>query len=85
MSKCQRCYHFYPPQYMREIEGVEEDVKQCVYCQQGKDYVMIMKEDGSEQRYTQKQCIKDYKRFLKQLKETPNIAEKLAKDDIKLE
>jgi len=84
MGKCCRCYDMFPPQYMREIkEGV--NVFQCVFCQHGKNYVMIMKEDGSEEKYTKVKCIKEYKMFLKQLKETPNIAEKLAKKQIKLE
>jgi hypothetical protein len=85
MGKCVRCFSLFPPQYMRELEGVAVDVTQCVFCQHGKDYVMIMKEDGSEEKYTKKQCIKDYKMFLKQLKETPNIAEKLAKNKVKIE
>ena len=80
MPKCQKCYEFFPPQYMREIENTEDDVKQCVYCQQGKDYVMVIMEDKKEIKYTKKDCIRDYKMFLKKLKETPNIAEKLAKN-----
>ena len=84
MGKCVKCYSVYPPQYMRIIEGVEEEVFQCVYCQHGKDYVMVTLEDGKEIKYTKEQCKKEYKMLLKQLKETPWIAEKLAKEKIKL-
>jgi len=81
MPRCQKCYEFFPPQYMCEIENTEDDVKQCIYCQQGKDYVMVLiEEDKKEIKYTKKDCIRDYKMFLKKLKETPNIAEKLAKN-----
>lgn len=85
MGKCIKCYDMFPPQYMREIEGVEEKIFQCVFCQVGKNYVTIMKEDNTEEKYTKAKCIKEYKMFLKQLKETPNIAEKLAKNKIKIE
>ena len=85
MSRCVKCYNYFPPQYMREIEGVEEEVYQCVYCKLGKDYVMVLMEDKKEIKYTKEQCIRDYKMFLKKLKETESIAEKLAKNQIKME
>ena len=85
MGKCCKCFSIFPPQYMRELEGVEEEVYQCVYCKLGKDYVMVLMEDGKEIKYMKSSCIKDYKMFLRQLKETPNIAEKLAKNKIKIE
>jgi len=74
-----KCYEFYPPQYMREIEGAESGDLQCVFCKRGKDYVMLVKEGSSDEKYTKKQCIRDYKMFLKKLKESPNIAKKLTK------
>lgn len=80
MPKCKICYYFYPPQYMRDIENAPETDKQCIFCQRGKDYVMVMKEEGKEIKYTKNECIKDYKDFVKKLKETPNIAEKLVKN-----
>lgn len=84
MGRCAKCYSYFPPQYMREIEGAEntEDL-QCIYCKSGKDYVMILKDDQSEQKYTKKQCIKDYKEFINKLRQTPNIAKKLAGEAMK--
>ena len=85
MGKCVKCYDMFPPQFMHELDGVSEEVSQCVFCKQGKDYVMIRKDDGSEEKYTKKECKRDYVMLLKKLKETPNIAEKLAKKEIKIE
>jgi len=83
MGKCQKCYSYFPPQYMREIEGAKIGDFQCIYCERGKDYVTIIKDDNSgEEKYTKKQCISDYKLFLKKLKESSNVAEKIAKRKI---
>lgn len=84
MGQCQKCYSYFPPQYMREIEGAESvDDLQCVYCKSDKDYVMVQIDNGSEQKYTKKQCIKEYKEFINKLRQTPNIAKKLAGEAMK--
>lgn len=84
MPKCNVCNNFYPPQYVYNIDG-EKDAKKCIFCKIGKDYVTLLKDDGREVKYTKKECIKDYGMFLKKLKETPGIAEKIAKQEIKIE
>ena len=83
MPKCQKCYQFYPPDFMRDIEGTEgtpdQEDRQCVFCMLDKNVINFTGKNGKEEQYSKKQCQNDYKKFLKELKSKTNIAKVLAK------
>lgn len=76
IPKCQVCYKLLPPQFMVEIEGAK-DAKKCIFCDQGKNTIEY-KEGLETKKYTQDQCVKEYKELLNKLKYSKGIAKILA-------
>ena len=83
MGYCKKCYNFFPPDFMRDIEGndgtPDQEDKQCLFCMLDKKVISFTGKNKKEEQYTKKQCIKDYKLFLKELKSKGDIAKALAK------
>lgn len=79
MPKCQKCFEVFPPQFCVPIERAQNpDDQQCTFCARGKNEIQLK---GNTGKYTKKQCVKDYKIFLRQLKEKKQIAPLLTKGD----
>ena len=74
MGLCVKCKHMYVPDFMWQIDA---DEAQCVFCKIGKTYITIDKENGGEERYTQKEARADYIKFLRLLKDKPGISKKI--------
>lgn len=76
MGQCKKCFGYFPPTLMFELNG--ED-KQCVFCKVDKDYITLEKGDRTT-KYTRKQCMEDYRKFMKGVVEKPEVREALAKE-----
>lgn len=79
MARCAKCFQYFPPNFMREIPESKEGDLQCIFCMVGKDELTYDTDKGKTGTYTKKQCVEDYKIFLKKIKEKPKIARTLAK------
>ena len=66
MPKCAKCFDLFPPQFCVDIEGTEDQM--CLFCN---DDINSIKydEDGIIKNYTKEDCSRDYKKFLKMVKE----------------
>lgn len=75
MGKCIKCSEWFPPDYVFLIETKEEsesgeDIFKCVFCERDIEEVTIVEDaTGKEEKYKKEDVIKDYKIFLKKLKE----------------
>lgn len=86
MPKCVKCQEVFPPNYVDIIEGSEPEVdgeypKECIFCKLGIDKVEreTEKDSGKYQDYTRAECLSDYKKFLRRLKDNQNVKEILKK------
>jgi len=71
MAICEKCKEFYPPDFMED--GLPGD-KICIFCK--RDVTEIT---GRGKTITKKEVVKDYKIFIKKLKETRNVKDILDK------
>ena len=72
MGQCKKCTAFFPPEFMADDE-------KCLYCQGGTDTVNLKNDKGVVEKYYKRQCIEDYKLFMRKLERLPGVAEALAK------
>ncbi len=86
MPKCVKCQEMFPPNYVDIIEGSKPEVdgeypKQCIFCRLEIDKVEreTEKNSGKFQDYTRAECLSDYKKFLRSLKDNQNVKEILKK------
>lgn len=77
MPQCVRCKEFFPPNYTEVIHGSQPDQQgnypqECIFCKLNIDEVERETQHNSGQYtpYTKKQCIEDYKKFLRKLKDS---------------
>lgn len=84
IGKCITCGEFFPPEFtiLKERKG-EIDIHNCYFCEKGVNIVDGQDENGQSFTYTKKECVKDYKKFIKELRTTPGVAEALAKNKVK--
>jgi wyosine [tRNA(Phe)-imidazoG37] synthetase (radical SAM superfamily) len=78
MGQCKNCNEFFPPEFMMEQE-------KCMYCDSGVDIVNLKNENGELEVYHKRQCIEDYKLFMKKLRSRPGVADALATRKVKFE
>lgn len=78
MSLCANCMGLFPPDF---LEKAEKDDKLCVFCKIGKDHITLDKFTGRK-KYTRKECMEDYQKFLRMLKDRPSIARKLVEGKV---
>ena len=78
MGQCQGCKEFFPPEIM-----VNEE--KCMYCDSGVDIVNLKNKNGELEVYHKRQCIEDYKLFLRELKNMPGVSNALAQKRVKFE
>lgn len=71
MGQCKNCNDFYPPEFM-------VDQEKCMYCESGVDIVNLKNENGEPEVYHKRQCIEDYKLFMRKLKNMPGVASAVA-------
>lgn len=73
MGQCAKCRDFFPPDVMIEAEG---DDKLCIFCVRDTNEIKY----GENNEYTlgREETIKEYKIFMKKLKDSPNVARALA-------
>jgi len=71
MGQCNKCTAFFPPEFM-----VNND--QCLFCEGGTDTVNLRNEKGITEKYYKRQCIEDYKLFMRKLETMPGVAKALA-------
>jgi hypothetical protein len=55
------------------------DEEKCMFCEGGTDSVNLRKQDGTIEKYYKRQCIEEYKLFMKKLMDKPNVADALAR------
>jgi wyosine [tRNA(Phe)-imidazoG37] synthetase (radical SAM superfamily) len=75
MGKCLSCNEFFPPEFMHSKE-------KCLYCEVGKDSVNIKNKNGVIEKYYKKQCVEDYKLFMRKLRDSQGVARALAKNEV---
>lgn len=75
MGICGKCFQMLPPDIMTDIDGTDGKGKECAFCKAGKTSIKL----PSGQEYTKDECIRDYQKLLRKLKDNPKIAEKLIK------
>lgn len=85
IGQCVTCSEFFPPEFtiLKERKG-EKDIFNCYFCERGVNKVDGQHEDGQSFTYTKKECVEDYKKFMRKLKETPGVADALAKNNTRL-
>jgi hypothetical protein len=71
MPKCQKCYDVFPPQFTELIDGIEHHM--CIFCKDSVDSIMYEDDNGERKKYTKKDCSRDYKKFLRMVKEKNNV------------
>lgn len=71
MPKCQKCYGMFPPQFTVLIEDTEDH--QCIFCKDNVKFIKYETDDGVRKKYTKKECIRDYEKFLRMVKEKNNV------------
>lgn len=88
MPKCVRCKEFFPPNYVDLIEGGEpmfdgELPKECIFCKLQINEVEreTSNNSGKYIKYTKEQCLIDYKKFLRKLKDSRNVKDILNKTE----
>lgn len=69
MPVCDKCFKMFPPDVMSDIVGTKG--RECVFCKSGRTSL----KDASGKQYTKDECIKDYQKMLKRLKDNTKIAE----------
>ena len=86
MPKCVKCQQIFPPNYTEDIENSSRDSngdfpQHCIFCKLGIVEVERETENNSGQytKYTKQECLKDYREFLKNLKDNRNIKDVLEK------
>lgn len=78
MPKCEKCFNFYPPNYTKVIPNKELKLdgtppQQCVFCELGIEHVEVEFEKGKYRKYTKTECIDDYKKFMKKIKDSGKV------------
>jgi len=86
MPKCVKCNKFLPPNYVEVIENSVPDFqgeypKECIFCKLNVSEVERETSQGSGKfvSYTKDQCIKDYEKFIKKLKDSRSVKDILNK------
>ena len=70
MGQCKKCTAFFPPDFMTDEE--------CLFCEGGMDTVNLKNDKGVVEKYYKRQCVEDYKLFMRKLKQMPGVANALA-------
>lgn len=79
MPKCVRCDKFFHPDMCVVVDDVTNACK-CVFCYVDKQEIMVENEDGSpDYKVTKGEAIENYKRYVQDLKDSPDIQNALAK------
>jgi hypothetical protein len=91
MPKCVKCNDFFPPNYTEIIEDSEPMFdgnypQECIFCRLGIDEVERESEKDSGQyvKYTKKECLEDYKKFLRKVKDSKNVKDILNKQESRI-
>jgi hypothetical protein len=72
MPKCANCSEFLSPELCRETE--DGLAKICVFCSRGIDSIKYFSgTEGTEKTYSKKEAVEDYKRYINELAEKPNV------------
>jgi len=71
---CAKCFQLFPPDIMSDID---DKAKECAFCKMGKDEIVL----SSGKTYTKQNCIDDYKKLLRKLKDSKKVTEILTKED----
>lgn len=88
MPYCQKCNNFYPPNYTEVIQNSKPDLnnnypQQCIFCKLGIDKVERETSHNSSKyiMYSKEECIRDYKEFLKKIKNSRNVQDIIKKSE----
>lgn len=71
MSQCANCNEFFPPDF---LEDADDGDKLCIFCKRD-----VSEITGGGTTVTKKEIVRDYKIFVKKLKETRNVKDILDK------
>jgi len=66
MPKCAKCADMLPPNFCTPIVNTEDYM--CLFCDQEISEITLKKDTGIE-KYTKKQCLKDYQEFMNYMKD----------------
>lgn len=81
MPQCQKCKEYLPPNYTEVIPNqpkmseTDEYPQHCIFCKLDVEDVEIDDPHSGWKKYTKKQCLADYKAFLKKVKESKDVQE----------
>jgi len=73
MGLCAKCKDFFPPDIMTPADDGD---KLCIFCV--RDQKEIVYGDNNEYILSREETVKEYKMFLRELKESKNIARVIA-------
>lgn len=84
MPLCEKCRNFFPPEFSTLVENNKDSENDylCSWCKIDKDFISVTPKDKPSYTYTRDECIKDYKIFMKKLKENRNVKEIIKKKKI---
>ena len=86
MPLCSLCRSFFPPNYTEVIPNSRPDnqgnyPQQCIFCKLNITQVEReeTKDSGKFIPYTKEECIKDYQKFLRKVKDSQNVKDIIKK------
>ena len=81
MAQCVFCNGFYPPSFTERTE--DGKASKCVFCVREIKTVEAVNPATNElERYTKENVINEYKRYLKQVMESPNVKQLIVDDAV---
>lgn len=79
--QCTVCKQFLPPGFTKVTE--DNKAAKCIFCERDTLELKYVDENGKEQIASKFEIIKEYDKFIKQMKDNPQIKELILKDAIK--
>lgn len=80
MSLCIKCKCFLPPGFTEETSDKKGYI--CIFCKRERDVLDYVYE-GKQKQATKQEIVSEYRKFLKDLKDKPNIKKLIVQDAIK--
>jgi len=75
MAKCVICNNFFPPGW---TEPVDTNAVKCLFCLRQVNVITLQGKD-----YSKKDVIKEYKTYIKQMAESPDIKNMIIDEKVK--
>ena len=81
--KCVICNQFFPPGLT--VTTKDKKAVMCQFCIEGKDKIALPDDSrqGGVRVCTKKEIVEDYKKYIKQIKDNPNVKKMVVDDMVK--